>query len=70
MLKELIVLSVEKDFLNEIKYNNLIDNFASQKVGKINFNYFIKVLSCHCSRLIASDSIGLITLLGYVLIPC
>jgi len=37
MLKELIVLSVEKDFLNEIKYNNLIDNFASQKVQKKSF---------------------------------
>jgi len=28
---------VEKDFLNKINYDNLIDNFASQKAQKINF---------------------------------
>jgi len=36
-LNELVLLSIEKDFLNEINYDNLIDNFASQKVQKINF---------------------------------
>jgi len=36
-LNGLVLLSIEKDFLNEINYDNLIDNFASQKVRKINF---------------------------------
>ena len=36
-LNELTLLSIEKDFLNEINYDNLIDNFASQKARKINF---------------------------------
>ena len=30
-LNGLTLLSIEKDFLNEINYDNLIDNFASQK---------------------------------------
>jgi len=30
--KDLALLFIEKDFLNEINYDNLIDNFASQKV--------------------------------------
>jgi len=37
ILNELVLLSIEKDFLNEINYDNLIDNFASQKARKINF---------------------------------
>jgi len=36
-LNGLALLSIEKDFLNEINYDNLIDNFASQKARKINF---------------------------------
>jgi len=30
-LNELVLLSIEKYFLNKINYDNLIDNFASQK---------------------------------------
>jgi len=30
-LNELSLLSIKKEFLNEINYDNLIDNFASQK---------------------------------------
>jgi len=36
-LNGLALLSIEKYFLNKINYDNLIDNFASQKVQKINF---------------------------------
>jgi len=36
-LKRLTLLSIEKYFLNKINYNNLIDNFASQKTQKIIF---------------------------------
>jgi len=36
-LNELALLSIEKDFLNKINYDNLIDNFASQTTRKINF---------------------------------
>jgi len=36
-LNGLFLLFIEKYFLNKINYNNLIDNFASQKVQKINF---------------------------------
>ena len=28
---------LKKDFLNKINYDNLIDNFISQKAQKINF---------------------------------
>jgi len=35
-LNELSLLSIKKEFLNEINYDNLIDNFASQKAWKIN----------------------------------
>jgi len=31
-LNGLILLSIKKYFLNKINYDNLIDNFASQKV--------------------------------------
>jgi len=31
-LNGLTLLSIEKEMLNEINYDNLIDNFASQKV--------------------------------------
>jgi len=30
-------LFIKKDILNEINYDNVIDNFASQKTLKINF---------------------------------
>jgi len=36
-LNGLALLSIEKELLNEINYDNLIDNFASQKTQKINF---------------------------------
>jgi len=36
-LNKLALLSSEKYSLNEINYNNLIDNFASQQARKINF---------------------------------
>jgi len=36
-LNGLALLSIGKDFLNEINYDNLIDNFASQTTRKINF---------------------------------
>ena len=49
-LNGLALLSIEKDFLNEINYDNLIDNFTSQTTRKINFrkkyhnfNYFINL---------------------------
>ncbi|KAH1249266.1 hypothetical protein GmHk_05G012662 [Glycine max] len=36
-LNELTLLSIEKEMLNEINYDNLTDNFTSQKAQKINF---------------------------------
>jgi len=36
-LNGLVLLFIEKEMLNEINYDNLIDNFASQKVQKISF---------------------------------
>ena len=36
-LSGLAVLSVEKEMLKALKYKNLISNFASQKVRKIDF---------------------------------
>ena len=36
-LSELAILSIEKEMLEEVKYKNLISNFASQKVIKIDF---------------------------------
>ncbi|KAL5166612.1 Zinc finger MYM-type protein 1 [Glycine soja] len=36
-LNKLALLSIEKEMLNEINYDNLIDNFTSQKAQKINF---------------------------------
>jgi len=30
-LKRLVLLSIENDMLNEINYDNLLNNFASQK---------------------------------------
>ena len=35
-LSGLTILSIEKEMLEEIKYKNLISNFASQKARKIN----------------------------------
>ena len=37
-LSRLAILSIEKEMLAELKCKNLISNFASQKVRKINFN--------------------------------
>ena len=36
-LSELAILSIEKEMLEEVKYKNLISNFASQKAIKIDF---------------------------------
>jgi len=36
-VNQLASLSIEKHILNRINYDNLIDNFASQKVQKIFF---------------------------------
>jgi len=36
-LNGLALISIEKDMLKEIDYDSLINNFASQKVQKINF---------------------------------
>ena len=33
----LAILSIEKEMLEELKYKNLINNFVSQKVRKIDF---------------------------------
>ena len=35
-LSGLTILPIEKEMLEEIKYKNLISNFASQKARKIN----------------------------------
>jgi len=32
-------LSIKKDFLNKISYDNLTDNVVSQKARQINFRY-------------------------------
>ena len=37
-LSELTILSIEKKMLTELECKNLINNFASQKTRKINFN--------------------------------
>jgi len=37
ILNRLVLLSIKKYILNKINYNNLIDNFISQKILKINF---------------------------------
>ena len=34
-LSGLVILSIEKEMLKELKYKNLISNFASQKTRKI-----------------------------------
>ena len=36
-LSRLVILSIEKKILKELKYKNLISNFTSQKIRKINF---------------------------------
>ena len=38
-LSGLAILSIEKEMLEELKYKNLISNFASQKARKIDFKY-------------------------------
>ena len=37
-LSELAILSIENEMLTEFECGNLINNFASQKTRKINFN--------------------------------
>ena len=37
ILGGLAILSIEKEMLEELKYKNLISNFASQKARKIDF---------------------------------
>jgi len=37
ILNGLVLSSIEKDILNEINYDNLIDNFTLQKTQKRNF---------------------------------
>ena len=36
-LNGLVILSIEKEMLEKLKYKNLISNFASQKARKIDF---------------------------------
>ena len=36
-LSGLVILSIKKEILEKLKYKNLISNFTSQKVRKINF---------------------------------
>ena len=36
-LNKLVILSIEKKMLKELKYKNLISNFTSQKVRNIGF---------------------------------
>ena len=36
-LSGLVILSIEKEMLEELKYKNLISNFPSQKARKIYF---------------------------------
>ena len=36
-LNKLVILSIEKEMLKELKYKNLISNFTSQKVRNIGF---------------------------------
>ena len=36
-LSGLVILSIEKEMLEELEYKNLISQFAYQKVRKINF---------------------------------
>ena len=36
-LSRLVILSIEKEMLEELEYKNLISQFASQKVRKIYF---------------------------------
>ena len=37
-LSGLVILLIGKEMLEELKYKNLISNFTSQKVRKIDFN--------------------------------
>ena len=36
-LNKLVILSIEKEMLKELKYKNLISNYTSQKVRNIGF---------------------------------
>ena len=40
ILSGLVILLIEKEMPEDLKYKNLISNFASQKVRKINFVCF------------------------------
>ena len=37
-LNGLAIISIEKDLVSKLEYKNLINDFASQKVRKVNFN--------------------------------
>jgi len=46
-LDELVLLSIEKEMLNEINYDNLINSFTSKKAWKLNLNkkpHFLSLL--------------------------
>ena len=38
ILNGLAIISIEKDLVSKLEYKNLINDFASQKVRKVNFN--------------------------------
>ena len=40
-LSGLAILSIEKEMLEELEYKNLISQFASQKIRKIDFKWNI-----------------------------
>ena len=37
ILSELVILSIEKEMIEKLKYKNLISNLATQKARKIDF---------------------------------
>ena len=41
ILSRLAILSIENEILEELEYKNLISQFVSQKVRKINFKWNI-----------------------------
>ena len=41
ILSKLAILSIENEILEELEYKNLISQFVSQKVRKINFKWNI-----------------------------
>ena len=41
ILSKLVILSIEKEMLEELKYKNLLSQFAAQKVWQIYFKWNI-----------------------------